>query len=145
MGNQTFPRGCAPRESLITLWTSLGQFFPDNPFGLLTVCTTLLTLICVHDCVTFCDAQKLAIMQTVVCVLRLSACNGCVMSLKVCGKSMQLCHILLSIGFFLQLSFFTFRIDLGRCARDLRGRVFLDFVPLAVLLFYLGLPACDSL
>ena len=37
--NQTFPRGCNPQDSLITLGTSLGQIFPDNPFGLFTVCT----------------------------------------------------------------------------------------------------------
>ena len=35
-GNQTFPQSCAPRKSLITLWTCLGQFFPDNRFGLFT-------------------------------------------------------------------------------------------------------------
>ena len=38
-GSQIFPQCCAPRESLITLGTSLGQIFPDNPFGLFTVCT----------------------------------------------------------------------------------------------------------
>ena len=27
------------RSGLITLWTSLGQIFPDNPFGLFTDCT----------------------------------------------------------------------------------------------------------
>ena len=37
-GHQTFPRGCAPRESLMTLGNSLGQIFPDNPYGLSTVC-----------------------------------------------------------------------------------------------------------
>ena len=40
LGNQTFPWGCAPRESLITLGTSLGQILPDNHFGLSTVCTS---------------------------------------------------------------------------------------------------------
>ena len=35
------PRGCAPRESLITLGNSLEQIFPDNPYRLSTVCTTL--------------------------------------------------------------------------------------------------------
>ena len=40
-GHQTFPRGCAPRESLMTLGNSLGQIFPDNPYGLSTVCTRL--------------------------------------------------------------------------------------------------------
>ena len=39
-GNQTFPRGCAPRECLITLRTSLRQIFQDNPVRLFTVCTT---------------------------------------------------------------------------------------------------------
>ena len=46
-GHQTFPRGCAPWESLMTLGNSLGQIFPDNPYGLSTVCPrvscTLLT------------------------------------------------------------------------------------------------------
>ena len=41
MGNQTLPRGCAPRESLIILGTSLGKNFPDIPFGLFTDCTRL--------------------------------------------------------------------------------------------------------
>ena len=40
-GHQTFPRGCAPRESLKTLGNSLGQFFPDNHCGLSTVYTRL--------------------------------------------------------------------------------------------------------
>ena len=40
LGNQVFPQGCAPQESLITLGTSLGQIFKDNPFGLFTICTT---------------------------------------------------------------------------------------------------------
>ena len=31
LGKQTFLWGCAPQESLITLGTSLGQIFPDNP------------------------------------------------------------------------------------------------------------------
>ena len=30
-GNQTFPRGAAPKESLITLGTTLGQTFQTNP------------------------------------------------------------------------------------------------------------------
>ena len=38
-GNQTFLQGSASQESLITLGTSQGQIFPDNPFGLSTVCT----------------------------------------------------------------------------------------------------------
>ena len=38
-GHQTFPRGCAPRESLMTLGNSLGQIFPDNHCGLSTVYT----------------------------------------------------------------------------------------------------------
>ena len=38
LGHQTFPRGCAPRESLMTLGNSLGQIFPDNHCGLSTVC-----------------------------------------------------------------------------------------------------------
>ena len=38
-GHQTFPWGCAPRESLITLVNSLGQIFPDNQCGLSTVYT----------------------------------------------------------------------------------------------------------
>ena len=38
MGNQTFPRGCTPRESLIFLWTTQGRKFPDNFFGFSTVC-----------------------------------------------------------------------------------------------------------
>ena len=38
-GHQTFPRGCAPRESLMTLGNSLGQLFPDNHCGLSTVYT----------------------------------------------------------------------------------------------------------
>ena len=29
-GNQTFPQGCAPRDSLISLETSLEQIYPDN-------------------------------------------------------------------------------------------------------------------
>ena len=37
--NQTFPQGGAPWESLITLETSQGQIFPDNPFKLFTVRT----------------------------------------------------------------------------------------------------------
>ena len=40
-GHQTFPRGCAPRESLMTLGNSLGQLFPDNHRGLSTVYTKL--------------------------------------------------------------------------------------------------------
>ena len=40
-GHQTFLRGCAPREILMTLGNSLGQIFPDNPYGLSTVCTRL--------------------------------------------------------------------------------------------------------
>ena len=43
-GNQTFLWGCAPQESLITLGTSQGQIYPDNPFGLSTVCTKLVLL-----------------------------------------------------------------------------------------------------
>ena len=39
--HQTFPRGCTPRESLISLGTSLGQIFPDNSCGFSTVCPTL--------------------------------------------------------------------------------------------------------
>ena len=38
-GNETFPQGCAPQESLMTLRNSLRQIFPDNPYGLSTVCT----------------------------------------------------------------------------------------------------------
>ena len=30
-GHQTFPRGCAPQESLMTLGNFQGQIFPDNP------------------------------------------------------------------------------------------------------------------
>ena len=41
-GHQTFPRGCAPRESLMTLGNSLGQIFPDNHCRLSTVCPILL-------------------------------------------------------------------------------------------------------
>ena len=37
-GNQTFHWGCAPRESLISLGTSLGQIFPDNSCRFSTVC-----------------------------------------------------------------------------------------------------------
>ena len=40
LGYQTFPRGCAPQESLMTLWNSLGQNFPDNDCGLSAVYTT---------------------------------------------------------------------------------------------------------
>ena len=40
-GYQTFPRGCGPRESLMTLGKALGLIFPDNPYGLSTVCTSL--------------------------------------------------------------------------------------------------------
>ena len=36
-GNQTFLRGCAPQESLITVGTSLEQIFSDSPFVLSTV------------------------------------------------------------------------------------------------------------
>ena len=39
LGHQTFPWGCAPWESLITLGNSLGQIFPDNHYGLSTVYT----------------------------------------------------------------------------------------------------------
>ena len=42
LGNQTFPLGCAPQESLITRGTSLGQICLDNPFGLCIVCPKLL-------------------------------------------------------------------------------------------------------
>jgi len=38
LGNQTFPRGGAPRESLISLGTSLGQIFSDKSCGFSTVC-----------------------------------------------------------------------------------------------------------
>ena len=38
-GHQTFPRGCAPRESLMTLENSLGQLFPNNHSGHSTVYT----------------------------------------------------------------------------------------------------------
>ena len=41
LGHQTFPRCCAPRESLMTLGNALGQIFPDNHCGLSTVYTTL--------------------------------------------------------------------------------------------------------
>ena len=41
-GHQTFPQGCAPRESLMTLGNSQGQIFPDNHCGLYTVYTTVL-------------------------------------------------------------------------------------------------------
>ena len=34
-----FSRDCASRESLITLWTYLGQISSDNLFGLSTACT----------------------------------------------------------------------------------------------------------
>ena len=37
-GNQTFPRVCAPRDSLISLRTSLGQIFPASSCGFSTVC-----------------------------------------------------------------------------------------------------------
>ena len=40
-GHQTFPRGSATRESLMTLWNALGQIFLDNPFGLSTVYTAI--------------------------------------------------------------------------------------------------------
>ena len=40
-GHPTFPRGCAPRESLMTLRNSLKQIFPDNHCGLSTVYTRL--------------------------------------------------------------------------------------------------------
>ena len=39
LGHQTFPRGCAPRESLMTLGNFLGQIFPDKHSGLSTVYT----------------------------------------------------------------------------------------------------------
>ena len=39
LSHQTFPWGCTPRESLMTLGNSLEQIFPDNPYGLSTVCT----------------------------------------------------------------------------------------------------------
>ena len=39
-GLQTFPRGCTPWESPMTFGNSLGQIFPDNPYGISTVCTT---------------------------------------------------------------------------------------------------------
>ena len=38
-GHQSFTPGCTPRESLMTLGNSLGQIFPDNHYGLSTVCT----------------------------------------------------------------------------------------------------------
>ena len=38
MGNQTLPRGYAPRESQVSLGTSLGKLFPDNSCGFSTVC-----------------------------------------------------------------------------------------------------------
>ena len=52
LGHQTFPQGCAPRESLMTLRNSLGQIFPDNPCGLSTVCPTCRGHIsgCQSDC-----------------------------------------------------------------------------------------------
>ena len=40
LGYQTFPRGCALQKSLMTLWNSLGQIFPDNNCGLSAVYTT---------------------------------------------------------------------------------------------------------
>ena len=44
LANQTFPWGCAFWQSLITLRTSLGNFFQDSPF-LLTVCKGYWTLV----------------------------------------------------------------------------------------------------
>ena len=44
LGHQTFPCGCAPREILMTLGNSLGLIFPDNPYKLSTVCSTLTEL-----------------------------------------------------------------------------------------------------
>ena len=38
-GHQTFPWGCAPRESLMTLGSSWGQICPSNYCGLSTVFT----------------------------------------------------------------------------------------------------------
>ena len=40
LGHQTFPWGCAPQESLMTLRNSLRLIFPDNHCGLSTVYTT---------------------------------------------------------------------------------------------------------
>ena len=39
LGHQTFPGGCAPWESLMTLGNYLGQMFPDNHCGLFAVYT----------------------------------------------------------------------------------------------------------
>ena len=54
LGTRTFPRSWAPRESLISLRTSLGQNFPDNSCGFSTVCPrqpqTLLLLDNSTDC-----------------------------------------------------------------------------------------------
>ena len=44
-GNQTLPRGCTPRESLIYLGASLGQIFPDNSCGFSSVCPKVWTLL----------------------------------------------------------------------------------------------------
>ena len=59
-GNQTFPQGCAPRESLISLGTSLGQIFPDN-CGFSTVCPNQMkseqyfAILCLFMAATFQD------------------------------------------------------------------------------------------
>ena len=55
-GHQTFPRGCAPRESLMTLGNSLGQIFPDNHCGLSTVYTRVgPSLLSRNTLFTFCN------------------------------------------------------------------------------------------
>ena len=46
LGHQTFPWGCALRESLMTLENSLGQIFPDNHCGLSTVYTKVVAMAC---------------------------------------------------------------------------------------------------
>ena len=48
MGNQTFPWGCAPWESLMTPGNSLGQIFPDNHCGLSTAYTSVCMSFPVH-------------------------------------------------------------------------------------------------